>query len=458
MQELRFDLVVVGTGSGLDVANALAREGWRVAVVEKGDVGGTCLNRGCIPSKMLIHSADVAETIRASATFGLDAELRGVDFETLMGRVREHVEGESRNLARALTKSENPRFFVGEGRFVAAKRLRVGETELVAPKFLLAPGARPRIPDIPGLAEAGYLTSTDALSRPTLPSSLVIVGGGFVAAELGHFFSALGTNVTVVQKHDVMLNRDDRELSERFTQAFARRHRVILSATVTSVRRAGAGVRVEVDVEGARQVLEADDVLVAVGLTPNGDTLDLHQTSVGTTPGGHIVVDEHLETSAPGVFALGDAVGRHNLKHAANHEAGYVFNNLRSPEEMLAVNYQAMPRAVFSSPQVAAVGETEDQLRASGVPYLVGRSEFLETAMGKAIEAREGFVKILAARGSGEILGCHVMGPEAATLIHEVVLAMTFGMRAEDIAGTIHIHPALSEVVARAAADMRDPV
>lgn len=449
MREERFDLVVVGTGTGLDVANSLVSEGWNVAIVEKDSPGGTCLVRGCIPSKMLIHSADVAETIRTAATFGLQPSGFKVDYAALMKRVRDHVDGESREIRDALRASRNPRFFEGTGRFVGVKRLQVGDVVLSADKFLLASGARPKIPEIPGLRERGFLTSTDALSRATQPKSLAIMGGGFIAAELGHFFGALGTNVTVIVKHDAMLNHEEPEISAAFTEAFAKRHRVILHA-----------MSERVDAEGRihlsnGDVVEADEILVAIGVTPNSDTLDLDKTGVQTDAGGRIVVDAKLETTQPGIFALGDAVGRYNLKHAANFEGQYAYQNLRSPDDKFDVPDVPMPSAVFSSPQVASVGAKERQLREKGVPFRVGRWKYFDTGMGKAIDDRDGFVKLLVHAENDAILGCHIVGTDASTLIHEVVLAINMGATARDLAETVHVHPALSEVLQRAASNLQ---
>lgn len=449
MSEERFDLVVVGTGTGLDVANSLVSEGWNVAIVEKDPPGGTCLVRGCIPSKMLIHSADVAETIRTAATFGILPKGFDVDFAGLMKRVRDHVDGESNEIRDALRASVNPRFFAGTGRFVGVKRFQVGDVVLVSDKFLLASGARPKIPDIPGLRERGFLTSTDALSRPSQPKSLAILGGGFIAAELGHFFGALGTKVTVIHKHAALLPREDAEIAVRFTEAFAKRHRVILNA-----------VTERVDAEGRLhlsngEVVVTDEILVAIGITPNSDTLDLGKTGVQVDERGRIVVDAKLETTQPGIFALGDAVGRYNLKHAANFEGQYAYQNLRSPDDKFDVPDVPMPSAVFSSPQVASVGATEEQLREKGVSYHVGRWEYYRTGMGKAMDDRDGLVKLLVHAESDSILGCHIVGTDASTLIHEAVLAITMGVKARDLAETVHIHPALSEVLQRAAANLQ---
>lgn len=458
MREEQFDLVVVGTGSGLDVAIGLVEAGWRVAVVEKGAPGGTCLNRGCIPSKMLIHSADIARMIQNAGAFGLHARLDGVNYPALMRRVREHVDGDSNGMREGLRQSENPRYFEGVGRFVGPKKLAVGDVTLSADKFLISAGARPKIPDIPGLREAGYWTSTEALRESELPASLVILGGGFIATELGHFFGALGTRVTIVQKHDVLLPRDDREVSEAFTAAFARSYDVRLESEVVRVKMTTTGRRVTIrDKTGKEDAVECSHILVAIGITPNSDTLDLPKTGVAVNKAGNIVVDEFLETNVPGIYALGDIVGRFALKHNANHEGQYAYNNLLNPHDRIAVDYSVMPRAIFSSPQVAAVGLAEDQLREASVDYLVGRHAYEHTGMGAALAEKDGFVKILADAESGRILGCHIMGPDASTLIHEVLVAMTLGAPVDVLSRTVHIHPALSEVVQRAAGAMRRP-
>ncbi|MFA5861997.1 MAG: dihydrolipoyl dehydrogenase [Candidatus Thermoplasmatota archaeon] len=458
MREEQFDLVVIGSGSGLDVAIGLVEAGWRVAVVEKGEPGGTCLNRGCIPSKMLIHSADLARAIRGAQTFGLHARIERIDYAALMRRVREHVDGDSNGMREGLRESGNARYFEGEGGFVGPKRLAVGDVILTADKFLLATGARPKIPDIPGLKEAGFWTSTDALREPELPESIVIIGGGFIAAELGHFFGALGTRVTIVQKHDVLLPREDREVSEAFTAAFSRSHDVRLESKVTRVEKLARGKRVTIRGKAGREsVVECSHVLVAAGVTPNSDALDLPKSGVAVDKRGYIVVDQFLETNVPGIYALGDVVGRFLLKHNANHEGQYVYNNLLNPNDKIPADYGVMPRAVFSDPQVAAVGAAEQQLRESGVEYLVGRYSYEHTGMGSALAEKDGFVKILADAESGRILGCHILGPDASTLIHEVLVVMTLGAPVEVLARTVHIHPALSEVVQRAAGALKKP-
>lgn len=456
---VRFDLIVIGTGTGLDVANGAVEAGLRVALVEKDSAGGTCLNRGCIPSKLLLHSADVAHTLSRAHEFGIHPKGWDVDFPAIVKRVTEYVDGDSARIREGLRASTNPRYFEGTARFVGPKEIEVAGMRLVADRFLIATGARPRIPPIPGLREAPYITSTEALRLTALPKSMVILGGGFIAAEMAHFYGSLGTAITIVQRHAVLLNRDDREIAEAFTSATrARGFRVLTESEAVHVETTPLGVAVDVRrCDGAIERVAAEKLLVAVGLAQNSDSLDLPASGVATDEAGRIVTDPFLETTAPGIFALGDAVGRFNLKHAANHEADYALHNLTKPDDKIAVDYLAMPRAVFGSPQVATVGETEEALRARRANYLVGRWRHRDVAMGHAMEDGEGFVKLLVDAESGRILGCHILGSEAATLLHQVLSVMRIEATVEALQRTIYIHPALSEVVQRAAASLRPP-
>jgi dihydrolipoamide dehydrogenase len=456
-----FDLVVIGSGTGLDVANWAAQAGWRVALVEKGPLGGTCLNRGCIPSKLLIHSADVMETIRRAKLFGLHVGDVKVDFPAIVKRATDSVDADSQAIERGLALVDNPRLFRGEGRFVGMKRLRVGDDELVAPRFLLAIGARPRIPEVPGLRDVPFMTSTEALRRTSQPRSMIVLGGGYIASELAHFYGSLGTEVAIVHRHATLLNRGDSSIARRFTECYQRRFRLVLGAEPVAVRQEAGGIVVETQETapgGARETLRAEALLVAVGVESNADTLDLDKTGVRLDARGYIAVDDFLETSAPGIFALGDAIGRFMFKHAANHEAPYVFQNLREPENRIMVDYKGVPHAVFAQPQVAGVGATEDDLIRLGEPYVVGTCRYRDTAMGHAIEDHDGFVKFLVDPATGEILGCHILGHEASTLIHEVVVAMRAGDGTiENVTSSIHVHPALNEVVQRAAGELAPP-
>ncbi len=453
----RFDLVVIGSGSGLDVANALASRGMAVAIVEKGPLGGTCLNRGCIPSKMLLHSADLAEAIRTADQFGIRVKGYDVDFPAIVRRVTETVDKDSANIEEAFRSIENPKLFKGSARFVGMKTLEVAGETLRADRILIASGGRPLIPDIPGLREAAYITSDEALRLTKQPRELTILGGGYIAVELAHFFGALGTRVHIVQRHSVLIPREDEEVARRFTEIFRGKHDVLTNHDAVRVAKEGGEFRVRVRSQrgGEERVLNSDTLLVAVGRTPNSDLLDVAKTGVKTDAKGFVVTDEFLRTNVPGIYALGDAVGHFLFKHSANLEAQYDYYNLLDPDNPIPVDYTAMPHAIFTSPQIAGVGKTEQELKAAKVPYQVGRYEYINTAMGEALEDRTGFVKILVAPDTGKILGCHILGTDASTLIHEVLVAMRSGNgTVANLTRTVHIHPALSEVVQRAAASL----
>jgi len=452
MQE--FDLIVIGSGSGLDVANAAAQHGMKVAVIEKGRMGGTCLNRGCIPSKLLIHSADVTETIRTAGLFGIRVDGFSVDFESIVSRASRIVDSHSDGIKSAFSQIDNPKLFPVQCRFVGEKTIAAGDDIIKADKILIASGTRPAIPKIDGLEGSGFLTSDEALRLKRQPRVLTIIGGGYIAAELAHFYGALGTKINIVQRRSLLLPYEDVEVAEKFTELFSKKYNVYLRHVTERVSKQGDTFNVRATGPSGRAVdIESDQLLVAVGRVPNSDTLDLGKTEVKTDKNGFIAVDKYLETSAKGIFALGDAVGRYLFKHSANHEARYAFNNIMHPDKKVAVDYTAMPHAVFSWPQVAGVGYTEQELTENKVDYEKAVYPYIRTAMGEAIEDRDGFAKFLVSK-DGRILGCHIIGSDASILIHEVLVAMRLGAGVDSIAMTVHIHPALSEVISRAASSV----
>jgi mycothione reductase len=459
-----FDFLVIGSGSGLDVASVAADRGQSVAVVEKGPLGGTCLNRGCIPSKLLLYHADVLETVERAGEFGIDAEVTDVAFDEIVREVNEEVQADADSVREGLESSPQHTLFRGEGRFVDDRTVEVASgpdegAQMRADTVLIAAGTRPAVPDIDGLAEMDYLTSTEALQLETPPDHLLVVGGGYIAAELAHFFGTFGSDVTVVGRRPNLLPAADEEVAEAFTERYADRFTVHTGHEVTAVSADGGEVTVEARpyeygddgglVADADPVTATgDELLLAAGRVPNTDTLNLSATGVETDDDGFVETDPYLETAVDGVWALGDIVGEYLLKHNANHEARTVARNLFGGERE-PVDYTAMPFAVFGSPEVAGVGATEADLREAGREYATNTYRYEDTARGDAMHA-EGFVKVLIDL-EGEILGCHVIGPEASTLIQEVVVAMKAGSgTVQDIRDAVHIHPALPEVVQRA--------
>jgi mycothione reductase len=457
---------VIGSGSGLDVANAAYQHGLKVAVIEKGRMGGTCLNRGCIPSKLLIHSADVIETIRRAHLFGLKVDGFSVDFQKIVERVNNIVDSESKEIRNAFEGIENPKLFPNKSRFVGEKIISVGDDDnyhtITADKILIASGTRPRIPNIKGLDESGYITSDEALRLKDQPRVLTIIGGGYIACELAHFFGSLGTTINIIQKGNFLIPNEDIEISQKFTEILSKKYNVYLGYNTESISKKTIkdGINsnltfhlVAKNPAGKSIGLCSDQLLVAVGRVPNSDTLDLEASGVKTNKKGFIITDRYLETNVKGIFALGDVIGHYLFKHNANHEAQYAYHNILHSDDKIPVSYAAMPHAIFSSPQIAGVGFTEQELKeGKKTEYQKSVYPYIATAMGRALEDRDGFAKFLVDKKDRKILGCHIIGTDASTLIHEVIVAMKAGNGTIDnILKSVHIHPALSEVIARAA-------
>ncbi|WP_267639476.1 dihydrolipoyl dehydrogenase family protein [Haloarchaeobius amylolyticus] len=450
-----YDLVVVGGGTGNKVARAAGDSGLETALVSKGPIGGTCLNFGCNPSKMLIAHADAANAVREAGRFGIDATLEDVDFGGATAAVTETLTGISDSMEQGYREHEHVDLYRTEARFVDDRTLALaGEEEpITADRIVVATGSRPLVPPIDGLDEVDYMTNREALRRTEQPDHLVIIGGGYIGAEIGYFYESMGTEVTVVEMLDRLVPNEDREVGEAFTAVARERHTVHTGARVTSVSQDGADITVHAEDEtGEPLVVTGDALLVAVGRRPNTDRLDLDATGIETDDRGFLETDEYLQTTVEGVFAMGDVAGNFMFKHSADYEAELLTGNLLGADET-PVDYAAMPHAVFTDPQIGGVGETEQALEEAGTEYVVGRATFADTAMGRARKYEVGFAKVLAAPDTGEILGFHVFGDEASTLLHEVVVAKRAGLRVPDLADTVHVHPSLSKVVWKAVRD-----
>ena len=445
-----FDLMVLGSGSGLEVSSEAAGLGLSVAIIEEGPFGGTCLNRGCIPSKMLIHCADVMDTIKNAHIFGIKATVQGIDWQAIIARAVDEVDADARAIEEGNRQADNITVFKGRGRFTGAKTLEVNGEEISAEIVLIAAGTRPMVPDIPGLVGVPYITSDEALRLPEQPRRLAILGGGYIAAEMAHFFGALGTEVTLIHRGPQLLWAEDDDVARRFTEVYQRKINILLNTQISRAESRGHEIVLEVSSEGSTGEVLADGLLVATGRVPNTDLLNVAATGVEIDERGFVKTDEFLETNVPGIWALGDIVGKYLLKHSANLEAAYEGNNIFNPDNKVAVDYNAMPHAIFASPQVAGVGLTEREAIEQGFDFAVASYDYSDAVYGSSIEDRDGFVKILAERHSGEILGAHIIGTDASILIQEVVNAMRAGLNVRSITQSIYVHPALPEVVQRA--------
>jgi mycothione reductase len=454
-----FDLCIIGTGSGNSIVDARF-DHLTVALVEMGTFGGTCLNVGCIPSKMLVHPADLAASTVHATRLGVDLDLRGVQWREIQDRIFGRIDPMAANGRGYRQRSDNVTVFDARARFVGPRELDVGAAETInADQIVIAAGSRPVVPYLPGLSSMEFHTSDTVMRLPELPRSMIIIGGGYVAAEFAHIFSAFGTSVTVLNRSDVLLRREDADVAQRFTEVLSRRVDVRLETSVEAVESAGeGGVRVHtVGPERKREPLEAEVLLIATGRASNSDTLDLPRGGIEVDDDGLIVVDKYLRTSAVGVFALGDVCSREQLKHVANKDARVVQHNLLHPESMITSDRRIVPHAVFSMPQVASVGLTEAQAEEQGLDYVVSRQDYAETAFGWAMEDTDHFVKIIADAKSKIILGAHVIGPQASTLIQPLIQAMTFEQSALEVARDQYwIHPALTEVLENALLGFED--
>jgi mycothione reductase len=444
----QYDLIIVGSGSGNGIPEYLSD--WNIAIVERDTFGGTCLNKGCIPSKMFVLPADIAEESRHSLRLGVDVRFHGADWKAIrdrvFGRIDPIAEGGREYRANG---SPNVTLIEGTARFIDRHVLDVEGERITAPNILIAAGSRPVVPPIPGLVETGFHTSDSIMRLDELPKRLGIIGGGYIAVEMGHVFAGLGSEVSVFNRSEVLLRAQDREIAERFTEVFGRRLRIDLHLEHLPTRVERRGDKIVIHCHG--EEVEVDELLVATGREPNSDLLDVEEGGMTCHHHGTVVVDEHMRTVVDGVWAIGDIANDYQLKHVANHEAAVAFWNIAHPDHLKSVSYKAVPAAVFSNPQVAAVGLTEEEARAEGREFVVGRRDYAGTAYGWALHDETSFVKVLVDPETGLILGAHIMGPQAASLIQPMVQAIRFDQTAAEVANDQYwIHPALTEVVENA--------
>ena len=444
-----FDLIVIGAGSGLNVSSAAAEKGMKVAVVEKGPMGGTCLNRGCIPSKIIIHSADVAETIRKSKDFGINSKINSIDFRKITARASNIVDKDAKEIEEGIRDDKNTTLFKAEAKFIGNRTLKVGKEIIRGEKVVIAAGTRPSIPDIEGLMGTDFITSNEALRLKKQPKIMTIIGGGYIAAELAHFYGALGTEINIVQRRDVLIPEEDEEISKKFTEIFRKKYNILTGHNAIKVEKKKNKFIITVESRNKIKKIMSDALLAAAGRIPNTDLLDVENTNVEIDDKGFIKINEYLETTAKNIWALGDIAGKYLFKHSANLEAEYVYYNAIQGKR-IKIDYNAMPHAIFSSPQVAGVGLREQDLKERKIDYAVGKYYYINSGMGIALQDNEGFVKIFADRKTRKILGCHILGTDASNLIHEVIVAMKNNLTVDTISNVVHIHPALSEVVQRA--------
>jgi mycothione reductase len=448
------DVVVIGTGSGNSVLDHRF-DHLDVALVERGVFGGTCLNVGCIPTKMFVYPADLAQEIRNASHLGVDATVDKVRWSDIRNRVFNRIDPISAGgRDYRVRRCANITVYEGHARFTGPKQLDVERTDrsghdaISGEQILIVAGSRATVPPLVERSGVPFHTSDTIMRIDALPEHLVILGAGYIAAEFAHVFSALGSRVSVVGRSPAMLRGQDETVTGRFTALARDRWDCHLGQGLVAVRGGPGEVELEL---GDGTVVRGDLLLVATGRIPNGDRMDLPAAGIPTHPDGRIVVDGHQRTPVSDVFACGDVSSPFQLKHVANREAKVAAHNLLHPDDLLRTDHRFVPWAVFTEPQIAAVGRTEAQCRADGVDYRVKIQAYGDVAYGWAMEDATGFCKVLAERRTGRLLGAHVMGPEASVVIQPLIQAMAFGLGARQMAlGQYWIHPALPEVVENA--------
>ncbi|AWB27659.1 dihydrolipoyl dehydrogenase family protein [Halococcoides cellulosivorans] len=449
-----YDVLVIGGGTGNTVAAAAADAGLDTALIEKGPLGGTCLNRGCNPSKMFIQAAVAAEQVREADRFYHDATLDETDFEAIVTNIDDTLSGIAEGMESDYREKATLTMYREEATFVEERTVAVGDDRVSADRVVVAAGSRPVVPPIDGIETVDALTSREALSLDAQPESLVIVGGGYIAVELGYAFETLGTDVSIVESGETLLGREDPEVSEAFTAIARDRHDIHTGYRATRVEPDGEGVRVHAEsTDGDRVSIEGEEVLIAAGRRPNTDTLDVAAAGIATTDRGFVETDDQLRASADGVWAQGDIAGNAMFKHSGDYETQITIDNVVH-DAGRSIDLSALPHALFTEPQIAGVGATEAELRQADRAYRVGRQSLPATPMGRAKKLEYGFVKVLAAP-DGTILGCHMLGREVSTMIHEVLVAMRSGSgTVADVTNTIHAHPTLNKAVQYAFEDV----
>jgi dihydrolipoamide dehydrogenase len=444
-----FDIVIVGGGPGGYVAAIKAGQlGYKVAVIERENVGGVCLNWGCIPTKTLLKSAKVFEQFKHAKDYGIDVkpDSFSANFPDMVKRKDSVVRRLTGGVA-ALLKKNGATLIKGFGEVVDATHVKVGEETIEAKFIILATGASVIMPPIPGLQEgfdAGFvLTSKEILDLKTLPSSLVIVGGGVIGLEFATIFNSLGTKVTVIEKQPTILSSVDEEIRGLFFKKISKDGvQIITNATVSSL---GQGT-VTYDVDGKTTEIKVDKVLMAVGMKPN--TKSFSSLNLAMEKAG-VQVNEHMQTSVSNVYAIGDVTGKFMLAHVASHAGLVAIDHIHGHDTKM--DYRTIPSGIYTFPEIAMVGLTEQDAKAQGIDYKV--STFPVMANGKAMgeNEKDGLVKIIVSKPYNEIIGVHIMASSATEMITEATLAINLEATAEELVNTIHPHPTLAEMIMEAA-------
>ena len=454
-----YDLLVLGGGmAGLPVSIRCAHKDLDVALVEDDLLGGTCLNRGCIPTKTMLRSAEIARLIDRADEFGIDVDGESrTDMDAVVERQQRVVESIRTGAYDNVESTESLDLVEGRGVFESSDEVAVDDRVLSADRIVVNTGARPAQPPIDGIEKVESLDSTSALEMSEVPDHLVVVGGGYVGCEDAQMYARFGADVTLFQRGERVLPGEEPDASQVIEDAFESEGIDVHTGTsVDALSESDETVEVTASRNGETLTVDASDVLIAAGRRPNTDGIGLEKAGVETDELGFVKADEQYETTADGVWALGDVTGMPMFTHSARDDAALLYRHLVKDEEIDRTD-RHVPHAVFTDPAVGRVGLTEAEAREAGHDVAIGRTEYEEQGKPKALGETEGFVKIVTDADTDEILGAHIVGEGGADLVHELVVAMELGGTASDVANAIHVHPTLSEVVNSAAGGVQKP-
>lgn len=442
----RYDVVVIGAGSGMIIVEQALNAGLKVALIESTYLGGTCLNVGCIPTKMLLYPADRIREIEESEKLGIKAEVKKTDFKAIMQRMRKVVKDGRSHMEKGIKNTKNLAFYKGKAKFVDDYVLEVKGEKIKGEKIFIAAGARPLIPPIKGLEEAGYFTNENILEINKPLESIVIIGGGYIAVEFAHFLAATGTKVTILQAGEHLIPQQDEDITKLLKEELKKRMKTVTGVRAREVKKLKNGYVVTGETKkGQKKKFTAKHIMLATGRKPNSDELKVEKTGVKTDKKGYIKVNSYLETSKKNIWAIGDINGKYMFKHVANREAAIAWQNANKRKQKM--DYSAVPYAVFTWPQIAAVGMTEKEARKKYRKVNTGKVKYFDTAKGQAMAEKKSFAKAIAK--DGKLIGFHIIGPYAPILVQEATAAIASGKNAELIRKAMHIHPALTELIAR---------
>jgi len=443
---MKYDAVIIGSGqAGVPLSYRLADHGWSVALVEKGNLGGTCINTGCTPTKTMVHRAQVAHYARNAARWGVVTHDVSIDLPKIVAQKDALIQGRRDSHQQRIADCPRLRLYRGEARFVGPRQLSVAGEMLEGDRIFINAGARPKIPRISGLENVDYLTNETLLDLKTLPKHLIVLGGGYIGLEFGQMFVRFGSQVTVIQSAGQIVPREDPEIAEELQRALeAEKIKFLLNAQTTRVEKKDGSIVLTLEGAGGASTVAGSHLLVATGRSPNTDDLCLEKAGVGTDKFGFVQVNGRLETSAPGIWALGDVKGGPLFTHISYNDYQIVYANLIEKKD-LSTDHRLVPYCVFTDPQLGAVGMTEKEARAKGYKLKVGKAPMAWVARAFERDETAGLMKIVVDATNDRVLGATILGVEGGEVVHTLYTLMLGNLPYTLLKGAVYIHPTLAE-------------